>query len=52
MEYQYGLNIGYKTEMYEYGTEMSVKNRKFNKKFFDERPELLTEEIKNANATK
>ncbi len=46
MEYQYGLNIGYNTEMYEYGAEVPVKNRKFNKNFFDERPELLTEEIK------
>ncbi|WP_408071434.1 hypothetical protein [Butyrivibrio sp. JL13D10] len=46
MEYQNGIPIGYNIEMYEYGKEVPVKNRMFNVKFFEGRPELLTNEIK------
>ncbi|WP_026661372.1 hypothetical protein [Butyrivibrio sp. AC2005] len=33
MEYQHGISIGYNIEMYEYGDEVPVKNRKFNPQF-------------------
>ncbi len=46
MEYQNGIPIGHNIEMYEYGAVVPVKNRMFNAKFFEERPDLLTTEIK------
>ena len=46
MEYQNGLPIGYNIEMFEYGAQVPVKNRKFNANFFKDRPDLLTDEIK------
>ncbi|WP_155834553.1 hypothetical protein [Butyrivibrio sp. FC2001] len=46
MEYQNGLPIGYNIEMFEYGVEVPVKNRKINANFFKDRPDLLTDEIK------
>jgi hypothetical protein len=52
MEYQYGLPVNYNTEMYDYISEYPVNSQKLNKKFFEERPELMNEEIRKELTTR
>lgn len=47
MEFQYGIPIGYNTEMYDYISEVPVVKQQFNPAFFKERPQMLTDEIRS-----
>ena len=47
MEYQLGLPISYNTEMYDYISEVPVVNQQINSAFFEERPQMMNEAIKN-----